>query len=236
VVLAASFLDWLAAVGTAVGALAAAGAVVVALFGPRWHQKQTQPKLSLEADPRGTILSAESSTGAMLRLKVHNARDKRTAEQVELFVSVATRLNRDEGGGVSAIVHVRDRSLNFDEPGGAPPGRSTTSVPSGYSRPVPFLMVGPPTTISERFGVELRKRSFNGDLPSWVAVPVLYPAVAESAIWLKVNGPYEVTLVVTGANFDAVRFRGELAMSQEVDDQGAAVIRSEWTQLPIVQA
>jgi hypothetical protein len=226
VVFAASFVDWLSAVATAAAVVIA---LFVALFVPRWHEKQREPKIDLQPDPRGRQSSSSWSTADLLRLRIHNAPGRRTAEQVEVFASVVSRSPGD--GDLWVRVHLEDKALNFDEPGGVPPGRSTTSVPSGFSRPVSFVLIGPPTSISERYGVEVKPDAV-GELPDWVAVPALYPAVRESATWFTRGKPLEVTLVVTGANFDAVTFRGEFEMSEEVDDRGEPSVLSGWTELP----
>ena len=92
-------------------------------------------------------------------------------------------------------------------------------------------MIGPPAKIAEHYGVEVSNPA--GDLPLWVAIPAFYPAVDGSATWIPVGGPYELTIVVTGANFDAVTFRGQFTMSKRVSDEGKDLMWCRWEQAPI---
>ena len=83
-----------------------------------------------------------------MRLRVHNAPGKRTAEQVEVFASLATRSTGDD------------------------------------------------------------------------------------SFWFPIGRRVEVTLVITGANFDAVTFRGEFTMSDEAGENGGRAVVYEWTKPP----
>ena len=209
--LASSWLDYVAAIGTAVGALAAAGAVFVALFGPGWREKRRRPKLSVTSEADEISVDADSRAALELRLRIHNAPGKDTAESVEVFITVT-----EEGG---SVILVEDASLNFERPRADQPGRSTATVPSGHSRPVSLALLGPVTAVEACFHETMRGKAsatpgekfgalslfgFAGGSFSWREIP-----------WLGLGKTWDVVLVVTGANFDAVTIRGQLRLSDE---------------------
>src|SRR4029078_7468230 len=85
-------VEWLSAVATT-------AAVVVALgvaFLPIWHDKRQRPRIHLKVDPKGSRAPVNWWTAGGMRLRVHNAPGKRTAEQVEVFASLATRSTGDD--------------------------------------------------------------------------------------------------------------------------------------------
>ena len=224
--LGASTVEWFAAAATAAGALAAAAAVVVALFGPRWHDRRARPLLRVV--PEHTKLLIPPWSAALLRLEIHNAPEKKTAEDVEVFASIQTPM-ADESG-LFLVGHLRDASLNFDDPKGEPPGRATTSVPSNHFRPVSFLLLGAPAGIAQRYSVSAREH-VGRELPAWVAIPAVYPAAREAVTWFDAVGdPNDITIVVTGANFDAVAFCGQFRMREsQPREEGPPHLSCEWT-------
>jgi hypothetical protein len=230
---ASSSLDYVAAIGTAIGALAAASAVIVALFGPGWRERRRRPRLSVA--PEGTEISvdADARSPLELRLRIHNARGKDTAESVEIFVTVTSR--RPDHGGT--VILVEDGNLNFDRPRADYPGRSTATVPSGHSRPVSLALLGSVTAVEACFHETMRGKAsatpgekfgalslfgFSGGTFSWREIP-----------WLSVGETYDVVLVVTGANFDAVTFGGQLRLSDEhIAPEGPRIMILKWLGAP----
>jgi hypothetical protein len=233
ILLASSWLDYLAAIGTAIGALAAAGAVIVALFGPSWRERRRRPKLSLA--PKGTEISvdADARSPLELRLRIHNARGKDTAESVEVFVSATS----GRPAGVGTMILVEDGNLNFDRPRADHPGRSTATVPSGHSRSVSFALLGSVTAVEACFHETMRGKAsetpgekfgalclfgLSGGRFSWREIP-----------WLTVGETYDVVLVVTGANFDAVTFGAQLRLSDEdIPPDGPRIMILKWLGAP----
>ena len=83
--LATSWLDYVASIGTAVGAIATLCAVVVALFGPARREKQKRPQLSLSPETEMTT-SVDDPGASEARIWIRNAAGRDTAEGVEVFV------------------------------------------------------------------------------------------------------------------------------------------------------
>jgi hypothetical protein len=141
--LGTSWLDYVDAIGSGVAAIATALAVIVALFGPGWRAKRRAPKLVVSADPARAALTLRHAQEMAVRIR--NAPGRDTAEAAEVFVTVTQKSPR----GVHYVA--REESLSFDTPRPDAPGRSTASVPSGYSRPVSFAVFGPAEAVAEHF-------------------------------------------------------------------------------------
>jgi hypothetical protein len=225
---ASSTLDYVSSIGTAVGALATVVAVLVALFGPSWRERRKRPRLSLTREEAEINVDAEATSPVELRIRVDNARGKDTAAGVEVFVTV-TSTHRDRGG---TVILVKDGSLNFERPRADYPGRSTATVPSGHSRPVSVALIGPVTAVETCFHETMRGKAsatpgekwaglslfgFSGGAFSWREIP-----------WLGLGETYDVEFVVTGANFDALTFRGQLRLSDDIEPGGPRMIVLEW--------
>jgi hypothetical protein len=103
----AALLDWLV---FGVAALAAGGtlsAVVVALFGPKWRDARTVPTISLEGPPSTSLMVPVESSGAgTVSVSVRNGRGRRTAQDVEVFLTVA---EINVGDGPRGTSWARDR-------------------------------------------------------------------------------------------------------------------------------
>src|SRR4051794_15082526 len=105
--LASSWLDYVAAIGTAIGALAAAGAVIVALFAPGWREKRKRPKLTVTQEGSELSVDALTESATEMRVRIHNARGRDTAEAVEVFVTVTS--GRPGRGGT--VIVAQDENL-----------------------------------------------------------------------------------------------------------------------------
>jgi hypothetical protein len=162
-----------------------------------------------------------------MRLRLANRAGRDTADAVEVFVRV-TRPSPLDGPafGIGDVLVVDDANLNFESPlvlDG--PGQTTTTVPSGYSRPVSIAVIGR----VELPGYASQEPGHCG----WVAV---CPPFAARHIGLVFDAVHTVTIVVAGANFDAVTYEGELVVQQTVQPDRSrgtqGVIEAEWTKPP----
>ena len=190
-------------------------AVLVALFGQQFHAWRRQPRLTLTPDP-DSYATAVGLGGVPMNLRLHNERGRDTARDVEIFVTVATREIGQQG--VPSMTVATDANLNLDDPAAEGPGRATTTVPSGHSRNVNFAVVG---VLEDE----------HGKLTDRWAYLALYPPRFAEASWLVFGVDYAATLVVTGSNFDAITYRGNLAFS-ETDEDGVRLRSLEWSAPP----
>lgn len=200
-----SWLDYVAAIGTGVGAVAAALAVIVALFGPGWRAKRKAPKLAVSAD-RSVRVSTALRHVQEAEVRIRNEPGRDTAEAVEVFVTV----KHEDFQGVHFVA--REESLTFDTPRPDAPGRPTASVPSGYSRPVSFALFGPAKAVAEHFPPHKYAQNPSGER---AALSLCSVERRQFFPWLDKDDIYDVELVVTGANFDAATYRGRIRLSED---------------------
>jgi hypothetical protein len=228
--LATTWLDYVAAIGTAVGAVATFCAVVVALFGPAWREKQKRPQLSLSPETDMTT-SIDGSSALEARIWIRNALGRDTAEGVEVFVDA----QGPHIPGAGTVLVATGESLNFDRPRPDEAGRSTATVPAGHSRPVYFAVWGSATAIATRFDPSMRSRDDAAIRSDAGAALALYGSPrgllgslgSREILWLEKDTTYDVRIVVTGANFDAVAFRGQVRISEKherVDADGPEMV------------
>ena len=185
-----------------------------------------------------------------LGLRLHNERKRDTAREVEVFISMLGDHGPQVGSDGSAIfpttgdsgwkfgreLIARQRNLNFNSPLEGHIGSRTATIPAGFNREVYFAIVGSRLAIA---------RTFHGEMPVMsvleaeeaVAALCLYPARTDLVAYLSVppgsaaaaeyataehgdTATYEVTLTVTGANFDAQTYQGSLyAVVDQGDDK-----------------
>jgi hypothetical protein len=195
------------------GVVATFLAVLVALFGRQLYESRRRPKLALSPYPE-TYTTTVGMDSAPMNLKLHNERGKDTARDVEVFVTVESVPAKGAPGWTPAS----DINLNFDDPEADGPGRSTTTVPSGHSREVNFAVV---QVLTDEHG---------RPTDQWGYLAVYPPRFAKNRVLFS-GHKYTATLVVTGANFDAITYRGELAFSEE--REAGVLLRSlRWSKPP----
>jgi hypothetical protein len=202
--------DWIL-VGVAVAsAVATVGAVLVALFGPRWWAKRRAPKLTLEVNPDAGLVYPEVPTEPDSRrtsedvFLLANAKGRDTAREVEVFVTVS-------GVGTDANrVYVQYKTLNFDSPLDGYSGRATATVPAGAERPIYFLCLGDRDAIA---GAHYPSDANDEHSKEAAASLACYPARADEITWITFGTDYGITLVLSGANFDAVIYEGQFRVT-----------------------
>lgn len=209
------------------GVAATFAAVVVALFAIPLRARLKRPKLGL-APGTEALGNAVGLDPVLMTLRLYNAKGRDTARDVEVFVTVIS-----EGAPPVHLV-AEEANLNFDDPlprvanprgsvsvSTTEPGRSTATVPSGFARSVSFAVVGQEA----------------GDVTNAWGYLALYPTrMAKDASLLSVLG-YKASIVVTGSNFDALTYEGELRFTEEdePDDRGGHVRTRtlHWTKPPM---
>jgi hypothetical protein len=212
------------------GVVVTLAAVFVALFAVPIRERLKRPKLALSpgSEALGVVVGLDP---IVMTLRLHNARGRDTAREVEVFVTVLS-----EGTPATYIV-AEEANLNFDDPlprvvnpGGkigiakSEPGRSTATVPSGFARNVNFAVIG-----IQREGGKL------GD--AWGYLALYPPRVAQDATLFFHMFSYHAWIVVTGSNFDAITYEGKLKVTEEdePDDKGGYVRTRtlHWTIPPV---
>jgi hypothetical protein len=182
---------------TVAGVTVTFSAVLVALFGRRWDESRKKPKLRLTAGPDRMASTADSPNVVVRNLSLHNEEDRDTARDVEVFVSADARTRFEY------FIAADGDTLNFDDPLSQRSGRSTATVPPGYSRRVPFAVIIPPQSTA------VIPPSRPLATTSWAQLAV-YPRDKMGDARLYDGVVYSVRVTVTGSNFNAITYRGEL--------------------------
>lgn len=204
--IAANSRDWLDYATFAVAtfaALATVSAVIVALFGPRWRARQRRPVVSVRSTRPAMFQSqpkrppANSSPATAFTLELSNQPGKETARDVEVFVSFARAVNDEAAiGGPERV-----------------PLASGLTVPPNFERPVSLLLIGNDEMIRQALGTpDAGRQGVTAHHTLSLATSSFY-----GPMWLD-PASYDMSLFVTGANFDAKRFDGALLITR--DDEG----------------
>jgi hypothetical protein len=218
------------AVATMVAALATLGAVGVALYLPSLQAKRTRPKLTIqtEGDSWG---SGYSPTGDADRpndvhdgpvLLISNAPGRETAHHVEVLLTVYEHTEQTEPvSWTMTLRSVTDSPLNFSENDGTY-GTQTINVGPGATRRVYFLRLGDAQSLFATWypSRDAKPPTIRGDglelmqvCGAWATVPARQDNL--SYVYSSGSGDgrscsYCVELLVTGDNFDALRYRGRV--------------------------
>jgi hypothetical protein len=205
---ARDLVDWATLVVASIAALGTVGAVLAALFLPRFEERRTRPQLTLSTEPEGGMGMVVGSGGSeWVNLRIHNARGKRMARDVEVRV-LAWTVRPD-----ATHVVVEDLGLVVDAAGTA----TVTTVPPGHARSVGFLVIEDVDEDQEGPGVFAHFRT----------------APPEAARLSRMEPPYEYPtyVTVTGSNFDALVYEGALgfiASDEPIEDRVAKVVSIGW--------
>jgi hypothetical protein len=191
-------------------------AVLVALFGQRYNAWRRRPRLSVRADPLSVSYSPYDSVSEhVMYLSIHNEEGRDTARDVEVFAD-AHAIDMPELRRINGV------NLNFDDALVEGLGRSTATVPAGYSRRVSFAIVRESLPDTKTFGHE-----------AWVHIAVYPPrGVPVATVWDGLA--YQVDVTVTGANFDAIFFRGIMGVWTEPEDEPQKRKTLRWKEEPHV--
>jgi hypothetical protein len=234
------------AVATIVAALGTVGAIIVALFLPGWQAKRTRPKLTVETEGGALWGSSYAPADDVDRpndvhdgpvLLISNAPGRETAHRVEVLLTVYEHTEQKQPHGWTMTIQpVTDRPLNFSENDGRY-GTRTTNVGPGATRRVYFMRLGdaqslfatwypsrdakPPTILNDGF----KAMQVCG---AWATVP----AQQDNLSYVHSSGSgdgrsssYYVELLVTGDNFDALRYRGrvQITLTRREPSRGVGV-------------
>jgi hypothetical protein len=196
-------------IATAVGVGATTAAVIVALFGPAWHQRRRAPVISVELEYESSSVGQWELTGVDKRLHeagvfVKNQAGRDTARDVEVFVSAISA--ESYGSPPGRHIAVERARLYFGHIEAPDSLRHVAPVPAGFSRYVPLIGLGDSDNLRDR-------------LPGLDALPspgdtawslLISDEMGVHSGWLDDGIDYLLELVVVGANFDAVAYRGML--------------------------
>jgi hypothetical protein len=186
-------------IATTAGVIVTGFAVLVALFGPSWRHRRTRPFLSVQADPPG-MGTAVDDGAVVMHLKLHNEASRETARDVEVLVTAYAR-----DGQVLRVI-AEEENLNFDNPFAEGDGRTTSTVPAGYSRRVSFAVIERSEQPDDRGRIHW---GFLATVPSrQMRLSTMPDDLA-----------YEAFVVVTGSNFDALTFRGVLKFEDGLEPE-----------------
>jgi hypothetical protein len=203
-------------IATAMGVVVTTAAVIVALFGPRWQRRHQTPVITVEIESEWTSFADWEFEGANQRLHeagvfVKSQAGRDTAHDVEIFVSaVSAEPYGSPSGHHIAVERARLYFGHIEAPDSL---RHLASVPAGFSRYVPLVGLGSADNLRVR-------------IPGLDALPPPDPAAWSVLIsdemsihsgWLDAGNDYLLELVVVGANFDAVTYRGTLRVETVTD-------------------
>ena len=210
--------DWILVCVAVASAVATVGAVLVALFGPDWRAKNRAPSITLTGEPEfaGSVDLEDELPQIYdgLSVQLLNKRGRHTAHGVEVFITASyydKMLDFD-------FHQVTARNLNFDSPLDGHYGRAVATVPSGFVRPIYIASVGVPEMLFDRHYPGSVPLTDLDSGPSF-AVWALTPARQDEIQFLTEETEYTVELVITGENFDAVRYLGKLTYAKSSMDE-----------------
>lgn len=207
-----------------VGAGAAAGtigAVLVALFGPAWREKRRRPSLQLVVEDHDVMTLYDAAAAGREKpddgpaINVVNATGKDVARDVEVLATVL--MPYEEEGEELPIPLVERETLLFNSPSRRSRDEWQTRVPPGFGRRVYFVLLGARAELFHSFRAVEDVTSREWKDVGQNAALAAYPPTRDNMFWLA-DGEYIVELEVTGANFDALSYRGRFAI--ETDEMG----------------
>jgi hypothetical protein len=183
------------------------------------------------ADPGGLGFARGQKFVGTMRLRLYNEAGRDTARDVEVFVTAHGRAVHD-GEAVTLLI-ADEENLNFDSPIDGGPGRSTATVPSGYSRRVYFAILGSQSGIEAKLSPIMLEPQDGDSGEPWGALAI-YPARQAKAMF-DASSEYYIEIVVTGSNFDALTYQGTIGFrddSEEVQEAPVPTVTLQWLEGP----
>jgi hypothetical protein len=221
--------EWAGPLAEAVGAVGTLLAVLAALFGPQFHAWRRRPLVTLEG------------------FRVRNERGRDTARDVEVFITAAKETwsfpdgaareryffeEPGETGSIDSYVAADNRNLPFDPPSTQASCRSMVNIAAGHWRDVYLLVDGMDAeAVLETLGVQPDTVRMPRNADTYAALAVCRRTAEESVAWLENGVEYDVELLITGANFDAVRYRAKIRSFRR-KKSGATASFTGWSEVP----
>ena len=247
-------LDWITAISTAAAAVGTLAAVLATLYFNVWRPGRKQPRLALDFIEDSEF--GVSWTPGMpheddyfgLSKVVRNSRGRRTAQDVQVLVSIGIEL--DDGDWHD---HYSQQPLLWK--GGQTPRTAnlTTSIPPGVGRQLFTLFIGEPNAVWRQLlphddrepvadadtGQELvllRK----GAAPMPIAAAVaIHPMTKEDVVWVYRLRRYRFRFVLTARDVDAVTYESFLTFTFErrkpSEFHGTHWLQPHWTDLRLLE-
>jgi hypothetical protein len=197
---ARDWIDYVTLAAAVFAALGTVGAVLVALFGPAWQSRRSRPALYVKSSPpsmsqsRPRAAHDDNSPATEFSFELGNAAGRETARDVEIFLSYARAVTEDTAiGGPQRL-----------------PLAAGLTVPPGFQRPATLLLLGNDSVIRRSLGsVDDGRQGVTAH--HTVSFAVTSPWGPQ---WLDPDS-YDITLHITGSNFDALRFDGALEIKRD---------------------
>ena len=212
------WIDVLTAVGTV-------AAVVAALYISVYRERRRAPRLSIDLSSGGLMGYAlgeedHGNTSGVLTLAVRNAPGRRTAEDVQVLLTVW----QPKGGPfLQRYRLVTGRRLPWWYGDGTQLGLDAVTqeaVGPGMSRHVALVMVGHPKLLHERLGLSPSWDEMDeADRGFWRehrhGVWVVSPMDTGSATWLKIGASMEFAVTLCARDVDARTFHSRLTLHHQ---------------------
>lgn len=209
---------------TVLTALGTLGAVGVALYVSVYREYRRAPKLALHFTREGlqtgaSISHEESATDTMLTLAVRNARGRRTAEGVQVLLTV--RWPRDAPTAIAGFRLVNQRRLQWwygDKRLDRDDAVVSETLGPGVSRQISLALIGHPRAIHDALGWSAAWTALKEeDRAFWTehrqGIWAVSPLDGEGSGWLGVGAPVELALTLTGRDVDATTYHSRLELA-----------------------
>jgi hypothetical protein len=167
---------------------------------------------------------------------IHNEFGRETAREVEVFVTASAkdpdsdREQRNVAALEQRSVAAIQENLNFENPLERHYGTVAATVPAGFSRRIHFAVLGSALAIQRA----CYQATDSPDVPAphCVGALSLFPARNDRIGYLMPDRDYDINLVITGANIDALKYRGVVCSRIQDRTDGEPVGLIEWTDTP----
>lgn len=246
-VYAATWLDYVVAIGTLLASLGALAAVGLTLYLNVWRDKSRRPSLGLELTQEasnGVAFDPWEDDGPVILspLAVKNEAGKNSAHRVEVLLSAGFWLASHAVGKDKQFVEIINQDpLTWwisDPPQGS--GQPSAEIPPGVTRKAVLLICGHPRSI---LGLLPPQKPFDDADSDYLRrqlgmFPVV-PLAQETALWVNNQLAYEIRLTVVGEDLDAISYRtrlrwGGVSFDELNEADGPILVYPDWEPLQAI--
>jgi ribosomal protein L40E len=200
-------------------ALATLAAVLATLYISVWRERWRRPHLTLrltEDAQMGTSFGHEdASTCNVATLAVSNANGRRTAEDVQVLLTVW----RPGTAPIYRLVNQRRLQWWYGDEALDTAGAVTTeTLGPGVSRPVALALLGHPKAVHEALRWEDRWAAMDDEAREFWrdhrhGIWAISPIDAEGGGWIKVGDPLEFSATITARDVDAQTYYSRITLT-----------------------